>query len=282
MARDNFTETTIRVLAQRVGYLCSNPACRLHTVGPNSNPEKATIVGVAAHITAASKGGPRYDSTLTDVKRKQIDNGIWLCVNCSTLIDKDPNNYSTKLLTDWKTSSEAEMYEKLISPYKQPIKINLPTPFLEADLIWAHGGRFRERLSDKNIGEIVNGRRVIIAGSNPIIEWILDWNWSLDIYNNSISPAFNIKIEPIENLNFTRVTKLNKINNLQPYSKFSLEAYYKRYFEGNHIEADELLSKRIPDDLNGMKFKISYLDEHRQQHATVVTIDGQEIVNFKE
>lgn len=83
--RDDFTVKTVDILGKRVGFLCSNPDCRRHTVGPNSAKEKFTILGVAAHITAASPGGPRYDSAQTADQRKDIDNGIWLCVNCSTL-----------------------------------------------------------------------------------------------------------------------------------------------------------------------------------------------------
>lgn len=49
-------------MAERVGYLCSNPNCRNHTVGPNQQSEKSTKIGEAEHITAAAVGGPRYDS----------------------------------------------------------------------------------------------------------------------------------------------------------------------------------------------------------------------------
>ena len=57
--RDDFTFKTKDTLAKRVGFLCSNPNCQMLTVGPNSNVEKHSNIGVAAHITAASEGGPR-------------------------------------------------------------------------------------------------------------------------------------------------------------------------------------------------------------------------------
>lgn len=100
--RDNFTNKTIDILAKRVGYICSNPECRKHTAGPNSEKNKATIVGISAHITAASVGGPRYDATLTPEERKDIDNGIWLCTNCAKIIDKDPGKFPVKTLNEWK------------------------------------------------------------------------------------------------------------------------------------------------------------------------------------
>jgi hypothetical protein len=96
--RDNFTKATIDSLAKRVGYICSNPDCKKHTVGPNEKTDKATIIGNAAHITAASISGPRYNREMSKDERKNIENGIWLCSNCSTLIDRNPKTYSIELL----------------------------------------------------------------------------------------------------------------------------------------------------------------------------------------
>ena len=86
--RDNFTQLTKKILAERVGYKCSNPTCMRPTVGSHTHPGKSTIIGVAAHITAASIGGPRYDNEITETERVKITNGIWLCGNCASLIDK--------------------------------------------------------------------------------------------------------------------------------------------------------------------------------------------------
>lgn len=103
--RHNFTTKTIDVLAKRVGYLCSNPDCKKHTIGPHQQPDKSTSIGVAAHITAASPGGARYDDNISEIDRKSIENGIWLCSNCSTLIDKDPEKYPKELLIKWKENA---------------------------------------------------------------------------------------------------------------------------------------------------------------------------------
>ena len=58
--RDDFKADVKDLLAKRVGMRCSNPNCRRPTSGPQDAPEKALNIGVAAHIAAASKGGPRY------------------------------------------------------------------------------------------------------------------------------------------------------------------------------------------------------------------------------
>ena len=104
--RDDFPENIKKILQERVGNRCSNPKCRCLTSGPNYHDEKATRIGVAAHITAASLGGPRYDPTLTSEQRKSIQNGIWLCQNCAKLVDSDPKNYPVELLLQWKAHAE--------------------------------------------------------------------------------------------------------------------------------------------------------------------------------
>ncbi len=106
MPRDNFTRTTTEALAKRVGMRCSNPDCRKLTAGPHSDPSKAVNVGVAAHITAASEGGPRFDPGLTPEERRSPENGLWLCQTCAKLVDNDPANYPVELLLRWKTAAE--------------------------------------------------------------------------------------------------------------------------------------------------------------------------------
>ena len=104
--RDDFTSATKELLANRVGRRCSNPACRKLTCGANTNPEKITNIGVAAHICAAAQGGPRYDASMTPEERKSFENGIWLCQSCSKLIDTDITRYPKELLQSWKQLAE--------------------------------------------------------------------------------------------------------------------------------------------------------------------------------
>ena len=54
--RDDFPKTVIEILAKRAAQRCSNPQCNLLTSGPHSSSDKAVVIGVAAHITAASPG----------------------------------------------------------------------------------------------------------------------------------------------------------------------------------------------------------------------------------
>ncbi len=74
---------------------------------------KSVNIGVAAHITAAAEGGPRYDSALDSDERAGIANGIWLCQNCAKLVDNDLLKYSAELLHQWKSSAEQEAHMRL-------------------------------------------------------------------------------------------------------------------------------------------------------------------------
>ncbi|MBN8581377.1 MAG: hypothetical protein J0L96_11955 [Anaerolineae bacterium] len=104
--RDDFKENIKQKVAARVGFHCSNPSCRKLTSGPDSDPNRALNIGVAAHITAAAPGGPRFDSSLTAEQRSSIENAIWLCQSCGTLIDRDRLRFTVSLLREWKLQAE--------------------------------------------------------------------------------------------------------------------------------------------------------------------------------
>lgn len=52
--RDDFTQSTKDLLANRVGWKCSNPDCRKATRGAGSDKTEFVNIGVASHICAAS------------------------------------------------------------------------------------------------------------------------------------------------------------------------------------------------------------------------------------
>ena len=81
--RDDFSQSVKDLLGNRVGWKCSNPNCRKTTCGAGVEKTNIINIGVAAHITAASKGGARYDENITVQERKSFENGIWLCQSCS-------------------------------------------------------------------------------------------------------------------------------------------------------------------------------------------------------
>jgi tetratricopeptide (TPR) repeat protein len=104
--RDEFTGAVKNLLARRVAFRCSSPSCGRATVGPRHLDDESASIGVAAHITAAAPGGPRYDATLSPQQRSSASNGIWLCQSHARLIDADPEGYPVALLHECRAAAE--------------------------------------------------------------------------------------------------------------------------------------------------------------------------------
>jgi len=120
MARDEFSRPDIDKLAKRVAFLCSRPGCDAVTIGPSSDGISTSSTGVAAHICAASAGGPRYEPLMTSTQRGSIGNGIWLCNNCSRMIDNDPASFPADLLRRWKAQAETRAANRHGRRHLQP------------------------------------------------------------------------------------------------------------------------------------------------------------------
>jgi hypothetical protein len=114
--RDDFAQHVTRTVAARVGNRCSNPECRAQTSGPQVDSAKSLNLGVAAHITAASPGGPRYQPSLTPENRSSTTNAIWLCHNCAKLIDNDTARFTENTLRNWKLKAEEQAFSEIGRP----------------------------------------------------------------------------------------------------------------------------------------------------------------------
>lgn len=111
--RDEFSIRVKRTIASRVAMLCTNPGCRAVTAGPQTHPAESINIGVAAHMSAAAAGGPRYNPTLTPRERSGVGNAIWLCQNCAKLVDTDADRFSEAVLLKWKRDAELEAKHQL-------------------------------------------------------------------------------------------------------------------------------------------------------------------------
>ena len=153
-ARDDFSAKVKQTVAARAGYRCSNPDCRVHTSGPQADPDKAVNIGVAAHITAAAEGGPRYDQNLSSEERSSIDNAMWLCQNCAKLIDSDEQRYSVAVLQGWKDAAERVAQQEL--EYRIPLDAAAPHPAFPSIVppLSAHNRNYR----------LANSRRAALSG----------------------------------------------------------------------------------------------------------------------
>jgi hypothetical protein len=103
--RDDFSPSTIKAAGERVGLLCSFCGCLTKAASAESE-KKVSSIGVAAHICAASPGGPRYDPSMTVDERKSIENCIWMCETHARLIDTDVVSYPRERLLQMKKTAE--------------------------------------------------------------------------------------------------------------------------------------------------------------------------------
>ena len=110
-SRDEFRESTKRAVAARAGWHCSFRGCWKSTVGPSEEaPDAITMIGKAAHISAAAPGlgARRYLSTMTPEQRKHINNAIWLCADHADLVDRDEVTYTIEVLKEMKREHESK------------------------------------------------------------------------------------------------------------------------------------------------------------------------------
>lgn len=104
---DDFSRAVIEILAKRAGHKCS--LCGDPTTGAHSLRDRAVTIGVAAHICAASPGGKRYDPNQGEA-RHSIENALWTCANCATLIDRDEIRYTADVLLEAKVRAESGLH----------------------------------------------------------------------------------------------------------------------------------------------------------------------------
>lgn len=271
--RDNFSKKIVTSLAGRVAYLCSNPYCRKGTIGPNSIRDKTTIIGEAAHITAAAPGGPRYDHTLTDIQRKDIDNGIWLCSNCSDLIDKNYKAFTVDTLRMWLT--EAERYAATQINSILPA-FHSSRPKVEAILLWQRGMSSNEGLIDQPGPDgIINIEEVRFLFTN-----IRTYN--LHLTNNSSVTAVNISIQQIGGIDLHIQNPIPLVNNLKPFEEKFIECKLITSYimTGPERAANEAIERGYPTDLSQVQLSINYRDEHGQEFQTLTSFTGKQPNNI--
>lgn len=105
--RAEFSAATRKILAERAGYQCSVLNCGRSTVGPGHD-QAVVNIGMAAHIYAASPGGPRGTGGLSAAERSEPENGIWCCYVHGKAIDSNSGTgFSAIQLKAWKRLHEA-------------------------------------------------------------------------------------------------------------------------------------------------------------------------------
>lgn len=114
--RDNFSGPTKDLLAKRSGYICAYPGCRRMTVAVSEDRKSGlTMTGVAAHVTAAQPGGPRYDSLMNHEERSSERNGVWMCQTHGKAVDDNASKCTVEELRRWKAQHEQWIFERVMN-----------------------------------------------------------------------------------------------------------------------------------------------------------------------
>jgi hypothetical protein len=149
--RDEFPPRTKDILAKRAGYICAYPDCKRMTIaGSNDRKSALTSTGVAAHITAASELGPRFDSKMSRAERTSERNGIWMCQIHGKLVDDNPSKCTIEELIRWKSQHEKWVFDRVESGIH----------------LFNHGIC---RISFSNVGPLMNEHAVPIGRHNVLV-----------------------------------------------------------------------------------------------------------------
>ncbi|OWV86877.1 hypothetical protein [Rhizobium sp. R693] len=126
--RDDFTKATKRTIERQARNHCSNPACRRLTRGAKSDGVGEINIGEAAHICAASPGGPRYDADMSTEERRSRDNGIWLCSVCAGVVDSRDSKFTVEELREWKSRTDKDSWRSIVENIPFGPVMSAPTP----------------------------------------------------------------------------------------------------------------------------------------------------------
>ena len=198
--RDDFTDDVKRAVAARVGGWCSRPDCGAVTSGPQVDPAKALNLGVAAHITAASPAGPRFDQSLSAEVRRSVTNAIWLCQSCAKLVDNDPSRFPKDLLLSWKAQAESRAlsalgkpsssYESLESRKRSAILSWKGSPITLSQMNTGRAARL--------LGPVAGQAEVILEDCNDLYVTIRSTDSSRSIPLGNVDVAFDNKAGRLE------------------------------------------------------------------------------------
>lgn len=159
-AREITSNTQKRLYALSAN-VCANPICRKKLVDDFGNQN-----GEIAHICAASPDGPRYDASMTDDERRNIDNLILLCGDCNKLVDNKENveKYPVSLLKDWKKNHEGFVSSDIYNVFWNNIFKKQKEGLLKKQNLYFEGSDYSSKIkvySEKNFVDELSGCRCL-------------------------------------------------------------------------------------------------------------------------
>jgi hypothetical protein len=240
--RDEFSLAVTTALARRASYICSNPDCRALTLCPSDeDPLKSIYVGRAAHITAASPGGPRYDPSVTQNERGEISNAIFLCAVCADMIDKNNGlDFTADLLRQWKANHEVFVRTNLNKSVHSLLGARAPV----VELAFDNGSQSVEILKHRAGKE----SKVI---KSELSDRIVRIDLSLSNIGTGAATDLDCNLEFQGTFQIYKVRDLRNLWNMFPLSPLRTpKEYFERAFSSRSIPASQRVVEAFSDNLN--------------------------------
>jgi hypothetical protein len=92
---------------------CFQSDCRVLCAAPATPMDPAAPLGEMAHIIAHSDVGPRGDASYPEELRNKYENLVLLCGHHHTVVDVQPNSYTSADLKAWKAAHETWVRQRL-------------------------------------------------------------------------------------------------------------------------------------------------------------------------
>jgi hypothetical protein len=266
--RAEFSQSVIRIAKERAAYICSNPNCRLMTIGPSASDENLVeYIGEVAHILPAKKKGPRETIPFDPNERSSIDNAIFLCGSCARMIDKNKGiDYPAKTLKEWRTKHYSWIRENINKQLSRTTanetfhnhgnvvfgiqNINYvlpPEPKSENHLL--HDQKVFERLIDLCSEESFNNIILKLKESARIRSSEQDKMAEVSKFlkkasnkfiQNSLSQAANILLEKLEELNGLIASNFDRFPYEQTREDYTIEILpYAFHWPGYEVDVAE-------------------------------------------
>lgn len=169
-----FSPTTKRYLLSASGNECAFPTCQNKIF----DLETMSFIGEISHIKGNKKGSARYDPKQSEQDRQSFYNGIVMCGNHGTTIDKslDLANYTVKVLTQWKEDHETKIAEQRDRSWISP-----PNSISSGALVFPHGRLVIKYWIDKKGNyQIYSEEKLKIVNALKEFQSVLsDWNTTI-------------------------------------------------------------------------------------------------------
>ena len=155
-----------------------------------------TCIDELAHIIAQQENGARGKDELPFSQRDEYDNLIVLCPSCHTMVDKNPETFTTDTLKKWKREHEESIKRLMFAPlfqHREEARNALVLLLEENKTIFDTYGPYSDNAKRNQFDtELIWNRLTIqkILPNNRKIEAILEKNVHLMTANEKT--AFNL------------------------------------------------------------------------------------------